>query len=72
MEAGAHRGAGLRSQFKIAKLHPQLGDEAVTDKNRPQTVGEAARRLWPALAVFLAISAFMYVSIMYKIVNYGP
>ncbi len=30
------------------------------------------RRLWIALAAFLTLSAFMYVSIIYKIINYGP
>lgn len=29
-------------------------------------------RLWIALAALLGLSAFMYVSIMYKIINYGP
>ncbi len=28
--------------------------------------------LWIALAAFLALSGFMYVSIVYKIINYGP
>ena len=28
--------------------------------------------LWIALAAFLALSVFMYVSIVYKIINYGP
>ncbi len=27
---------------------------------------------WGAFAIFMAIAAFMYGSIMYKIVNYGP
>ena len=30
------------------------------------------RGLWLALAAFLGLSAFMYVSIIYKIINYGP
>ncbi len=29
-------------------------------------------RLWIALAAFLGLSALMYVSIIYKIINYGP
>lgn len=31
---------------------------------------QARRRI--ALVAFLALSAFMYVSIMWKIINYGP
>lgn len=30
------------------------------------------KRAYLALAAFLALSVFMYASIMYKIVNYGP
>lgn len=30
------------------------------------------RRLWIPLVAFLALSVFMYVTIMYKIINYGP
>ncbi len=33
---------------------------------------EKSIHLWIALAAFVALSGFMYVSIVYKIINYGP
>jgi hypothetical protein len=33
---------------------------------------KSSRRVWIALVAFLAVSALMYVSIIYKIINYGP
>jgi hypothetical protein len=35
-----------------------------------EKAGTRHRRI--ALGAFLALSAFMYVSILYKIINYGP
>lgn len=33
---------------------------------------EHRQRRWPALVGLLIVSAVMYVSIMYKIIHYGP
>jgi hypothetical protein len=33
---------------------------------------ESKRRQWTTLVAFLLLSVFMYVSIMYKIMHYGP
>jgi uncharacterized protein involved in exopolysaccharide biosynthesis len=39
----------------------------------PMNAAKSSRRsLWLALAAFLGLSALMYVSIIYKIINYGP
>ena len=38
-----------------------------TDKN-----SESTKRRWLTLVALLTLSAVMYTSIMYKIVNYGP
>lgn len=38
----------------------------------PEELKKSRKRALKAMLAFLAVSAFMYVSIMYKIVHYGP
>ncbi len=37
-----------------------------------ETKAAKSKRLWLTLLALLAVSAVMYSSIMYKIINYGP
>jgi hypothetical protein len=38
----------------------------------PATERTSPRRRWRLALAFVALSVFMYASIMYKIINYGP
>jgi hypothetical protein len=60
-------------------LEPRLSSQSPPTRTPEQSVvmslhakNNNLRRLWIALGGFLALSALMYVSIIYKIINYGP
>lgn len=53
----------------VRPMHYQCGEVDVSEMSKEQGPG---RKIWITLAAFLVLSAFMYGSIMYKIIHYGP